>query len=75
MVKVTTTRIAAGAYKTTNTVPVAHIERCYDGDGWTVSYDGDSSRWASKKECMSLIESISSMIADGEEITAPICIV
>jgi hypothetical protein len=51
-----TKRLCAGAYVTTNTAPVAHIEKCGDGDGWSVSYENYSGRWASKRECLDLLE-------------------
>ena len=65
--KVKTRRICAGEYETTNTVPIAHISKSMDGDGtWNVSWDdydvghsGVYEIWGKKKECLSLIESIS----------------
>ena len=64
---VKTRRICAGEYETTNTVPIARISKSMDGDGtWNVSwggYDGGHSgyygAWGNKKECLSLIKSIS----------------
>ena len=64
---VKTRRICAGEYETTNTVPIARISKSMDGDGtWSVSwggYDGGLSGyygvWGNKKECLSLIDSIS----------------
>ena len=64
---VKTRRICAGEYETTNTVPIARISKSMDGDGtWNVSWaplanglSGYYGIWDNKKECLSLIDSIS----------------
>lgn len=48
-------RICPGAYVTRNTSPVARIER--EEFGWRVSYGEYSGLWATKAECISLLES------------------
>ena len=57
---VKTRRICAGEYETTNTVPIARISKSMSGDGtWNVSWGDYVGVWGNKKECLSLIESIS----------------
>jgi len=65
---VKTRRICAGEYETINTVPIARISKSMDrGFGWNVSWgeyygtedSGYFGIWGNKKECLSLIESIS----------------
>ncbi len=48
-------RICPGAYVTRNTAPLARIER--EEWGWRVSYGEYSGLWATKAECVSLLES------------------
>ena len=48
-------RICPGAYVTRNTTPVARIEK--EEFGWRVSYGDYSGLWATKAECLSLLES------------------
>lgn len=51
-------RICPGAYVTRNTTPEARIER--ESWGWRVSYGEYSGLWATKAECVGLLESAAS---------------
>ena len=71
--RVKTTCLCPGAHKTTNTSPVAYIERAYDDPStWFVKYGDYAGRWASFAECKSLIESVASI--DDDSHSYPITI-